>query len=89
MHHLSQAFVDNLIEDEELCAEQKDEFKVSVWAVTQFVSLSPYIFLLIIFPQEFVKEQVRAAKKARREVKIVTLAERMHVCEGSYITFVC
>ncbi|WZY74636.1 hypothetical protein YC2023_021020 [Brassica napus] len=37
-------FVDKLIEDEALAAEQKDEFK------------------------EYVKEQVRAAKKANREV---------------------
>ncbi|XP_019082505.1 PREDICTED: uncharacterized protein LOC104704182 [Camelina sativa] len=38
-------FVDDQIENEKLCAEQKDEFK------------------------EFVKEQVRAAKKANREAK--------------------
>lgn len=32
--HVFQAFADDLIETEELSAEQKDEFKVSVGAVT-------------------------------------------------------
>ncbi|CAH2055217.1 unnamed protein product, partial [Thlaspi arvense] len=53
----SQEFADDLIEEEELSAEQKDEFK------------------------EFVKEQVRAAKKARHEAKAARMKAREEVSE--------
>ena len=72
--HVFQEFVDKLIAEEALSAEQKDEFKVSgAVYITQWPAsswrlkscLSSFGFI----SQEYVKEQVRAAKKANREVK--------------------